>query len=77
MTINYTEITKPTIPALKWDDPMNFFDEEDLSWDADENLYGDLDIPFMGNWFIDTYFPFLDTGYPFQMGSFIEITKPI
>jgi len=70
----WTEIAKPSLPTLKWDDPENIWDEERLNWD--ESGYTDLDKPFISNFFVDHYYPFLDTGFPFRRGSYTEITKP-
>lgn len=73
--MSYTEVTKPTtFPNTKWDEPANFWDEEDLNWDG--SGYADIDKVFNYNWFIASYYPFLDTGYPFQRYSYVEITKP-
>lgn len=37
-----TEVSKPSMPSLKWDNPSNFWDEE-LFWDS--SGYPDIDKP--------------------------------
>ncbi len=69
----YEEITKPTFPTMKWDDPGTFWDEEDVQWD--ERDYVDIDKP-IGRYFFDaTFYPFLHPS-PFKLASYEEITKP-
>lgn len=73
-----TEITKPSLPVIKWDDLFNFWDEEDLQWDL--SGYCDLEKPVMKNYLLCQNGDFLT----FQDGNLIniggtnydEITRP-
>lgn len=46
----YTEVTKPTAPCLKWDDPLNFWDDASLSWD--KSGFPEISKPTMKNFLL-------------------------
>ena len=75
----YQEITKPSLPTLNWDDPLNFWDEEDLSWDL--SGYGDIDKPVMKNFLLiqDGGFLLFQDGSQINIGgqNYNEIEKPV
>jgi len=73
-----TEISKPSLPSIKWDEADNHWDEEDLFWDMEG--YADIDKPVFKNYLLTQAGGFLlfQDGDKINIGGtgYSEITKP-